>query len=793
MPQLADVVVTGGVPGRYTYLVPEGLAEGTLPGRRVVVPFGTRTVFGLIDAVREGPAPEGARPVASLLDDGPIVSPEMMSLCRWAADYYAAPLSFAYRSALPPETKGEVTLVASMSIEGRRRLSTGDLPEELRKALRAIDGGQGHLVPDKLLGRLERDGLVHLTRTIETAEAAKFEEVLGIAPGGDPSLLGRSALQRSLYEKLSLLGECSIESLRSEFATVRDLARKLAEKGLIRIDRRPVGAGRRPEGLRWPAPTEEQTQVIRALSEILDQGAQTTCLLEGVTGSGKTEVYLTLIRKVRETGGEALVVVPEIALTPQLSARFQERFGPEVAVLHSGLTDRQRELEWHRIRRGEAPIVIGARSAVFAPLARPRIIVVDEEHDPSFKQESGLRYHGRDLAVVRGKQAGALVLLGSATPSLESLHNAAKGRYQHLKLEKRVIDRPLPEVQLIDLRGRSKPAPENGVTASGLLSPELVTALHETFTRGEQAIVFLNRRGHSTALLCKDCGEVHRCAHCAVAFTWHEHRRALICHHCGQRDLLAEVCAGCGSTRLLLTGAGTEKLEDEFERTLPGVRIARLDRDTAATTKQLGRILARFSAGEIDLLVGTQMVTKGHDFPGVTLVGVLLADGGLHQPDFRAAERTAQLLTQVAGRAGRGEKPGRVLVQTFTPEAPAIAAVQGHDYARFAQAELAERESVGYPPYRRLCLLRIEGEDETQVEAHAGAVARHLDTLRNVELLGPAPAPIPKLRGRFRHQLLVRSADHAGISLAIRHLAQLRTRPPAGISLSIDVDPVDMG
>jgi primosomal protein N' (replication factor Y) len=414
---------------------------------------------------------------------------------------------------------------------------------------------------------------------------------------------------------------------------------------------------------------------------------------------------------------------------------------------------------------------------------------VDEEHDPSFKQESGLRYHGRDLAVVRGMQCGAVVVLGSATPSLESIHNVRRGRYRHLVLPERVDDRPMPQVELVDLRGRRRGKPEEGVSPSGLVSEELLAALRATCERGEQSIVFLNRRGHSTALLCRDCGDVRRCEACAVAFTWHERRRRLVCHHCGAREQAPETCPACGSVRLLLTGAGTEKIEDELASALPGARVVRLDRDSARNARQLSAILDRFTRREIDVLVGTQMVTKGHDFPGVTLVSVLLADAGLHQPDFRASERTAQLLTQVAGRAGRGKLPGRVLLQTFTPDAPAVDAVVRHDYAAFARGELAEREAVGYPPFRRLGLVRLEGEDEQAVQEAAAEVARTLRGAHDVELLGPAPAPLAYLRGHHRLQLLLKAPRHEAIRAALDRLAPLRL---GGVRLALDVDPVDL-
>lgn len=789
---LVDIVPLGGVPGRYTYSVPKHLESGAVVGRRVAIPFGPRHRVGVIVGAAAHP-PEGPlRELAELLDDGPLLVPEVLELCRWAADYYEAPLSHALRAALPPGALGRETCTWGLTDAGRTALVGAAHSPAVRQALRAIELGETGLVPEKKLRALERDGLLCATRVTSTPPVPMVDFAVLKGPTENP-VAPRHRLQHAVYAALISTPRVAIDELSARWPAARQTLRKFEQRGWAAIEAVPWDAGRGTTArAAEPRLTEDQSCALAELERALRSASPATYLLEGVTGSGKTEVYLRLIGTTLEEGGQALVIVPEIALTPQLSARFRERFGGRVAVLHSGLTDRERTAEWYRIHRGEAPIVVGARSGLFAPLANPRVLIVDEEHDPSFKQESGLRYHGRDLAVVRGKLGSALVVLGSATPSLETLHNVARGRYRRLAMPTRVDDRALPPVELVDLRGRKRAKPEHGVAPSGLLSEQAILALQETFARGEQSIVFLNRRGHSTALLCRDCGDVRRCDACAVAMTWHEKRSRLICHYCGRREQQPETCATCGSARLLLTGAGTEKLEDELAKALPGARVARLDRDTAATTSRLEAILGRFAARELDVLVGTQMVTKGHDFPGVTLVCVLLADAALHQPDFRSAERTCQLLTQVAGRAGRGTAPGRVVVQTYTPEAPAVAAIAGHDYKTFARAELLEREAAGYPPFKRLCLVRCEGEDEQSVRRHAEAAARALRSVRDVELLGPAPSPLAKLKGAYRMQLLVKTERRETIGAAAAALAPLLGSASGGPRLSLDVDPVNM-
>jgi primosomal protein N' (replication factor Y) len=516
-------------------------------------------------------------------------------------------------------------------------------------------------------------------------------------------------------------------------------------------------------------------------------GGYATFVLQGITGSGKTEVYLRLIAEARQRGRGALVLVPEIALTPQLAARFRARFGDDVAVLHSALPPGERRAAWRRLRAGEVGIALGARSAVFAPVRSLGVVVVDEEHDGSFKQEEGVRYHGRDLAVVRAQKAGAVVVLGSATPSLESYRNVLVGRFRRLMLPVRAnpaaAARPLPPVEILDLRQHP---PDRG----GLLSPPLAQAMAAALAAGEQVILFLNRRGFSTLLLCRACGHVMRCPHCAVSLTYHRGRDRLLCHYCARMEAVPAACPACRRPTLEGLGMGTEQVESMVSAQFPTARVARLDRDTAdGRSGTLERLLRRVHDREVDVLVGTQMVTKGHDFEGVTLVGVLQPDQGMHLPDFRAAERTFQLLEQVSGRAGRGERPGRVIVQTYSPDHAAIESLRSHDYEGFVKGELARRQEAQYPPFSRMIAVRVDGPDENQVRAVAtdAAVRARAAAGATVRVLGPAEAPLARLRGRVRWQVWLSGPDRASVSAVARAAGEAPL--PRDVRLAIDVDP----
>ena len=737
--QLASVAVGRPVKGPFTYLVPSELAGRLQRGQRLLVPFGRGRALGFY--LGPGRAPDGGetlRPVSALLEETPALPDDVLGLVEFAASYYRHPLGEALRAALPP---------------GLADPEEGPAP---------------------------------------SPEVARTVAVVGAPPV--EALRRAPAQAATLGYLLAVGGRAELDELGRAVPGARAAVQRLVERGWVTVEERAVeptvadGLGQvRPERL-----TDAQAAALAEIEGALDAGGFQPFLLQGVTGSGKTEVYLRAAEHALARGGGALVLVPEIALTPQLVGRFRSRFGASVAVLHSGLRDRERLLHWKGLRAGTVRLAVGVRSAVFAPVRDLALLVVDEEHDPSFKQDEKLRYQARDLAVVRAKQAGATVVLGSATPSLETLENARRGRYRLLRLPARIDDRPMPGVELVDLRRvrlRATGAPEQ----PRALSPPLVEALGEALGRGQQAILFLNRRGHSAALVCEACGKGVPCSRCDVSLTFHLRARNLQCHYCGESRPLPERCGACGGP-LTPVGAGTERIEAEVAALFPRARVARLDRDATTTAERLTDLLSRFARGELDVLVGTQMVAKGHDFPGVTLVCVVSADTGLLLPDFRAAERTFQLITQVAGRAGRGQEPGRVLIQTWNPEADAVARVPEHDYDGFALNELAWREALAWPPFSRLVAVRIEGEDAGKTAAVARRLGERVAVLlpgpaSGVRLLGPALAPLPRLRGKSRWQLLLKAPRHALLGPVLDQLERDLEVLPSSVRVVLDVDP----
>ncbi|ABC80502.1 replication restart helicase PriA [Anaeromyxobacter dehalogenans] len=734
---LVEVAVAAAVRGTFTYRVPSSLASEVALGQRVAVPFGrSRRATGYVVGFPAAP-PEGfeLRDVVEVLDPFPPFTPKLVELLRWAEEYYLVPPGELLRAALPP----------------------------------GLNARRGAPAP-----------------------ARRGVEYAAPAPDAAASLgaLGRAAAQRAVLEYLLARGRIPVEELRAAFPRGRPALSALAKRGLVTLETEtPVAtAGVLPASAAAPAALTPAQAA--ALAEI-DAAAGTfqAFLLHGVTGSGKTEVYLQAIARARAAGRGALVLVPEIALTPQLSGRFRARFGDDVALLHSGLSDAERHAEWLRLRRGEARICVGVRSAIFAPVQDLAVLVVDEEHDGSFKQEDGPPYHARDLAVVRAKREDAVLILGSATPSLETLENARRGRYRKLDLPARVDDRPMPEVELVDL-SKLRRAGVSGLP--GLLSPRLAAALEDTLAAGQQAILFLNRRGYETLVVCEVCGAEAGCPDCSVSLTHHARRGVLMCHYCGRTEPMSGRCAACGGVRFGV-GVGTEQVEEAVRALLPRARVARLDRDVVSSADDTAAVLARFARRDADVLVGTQMVTKGHDFPGVTLVGVVLADTALALPDFRAAERTFQLLTQVAGRAGRGAEAGRVIVQTFNPATPAVALAATHDYAAFAEGELERRRAFGYPPFGRMMAARVEGtEDGARRTAEALARAARPALAGEVAMLGPAPAAIERIRGKSRWHLLFRAPSPPSLFRVHAALARVAQRPPGGAAIRFDMDPYSM-
>jgi primosomal protein N' (replication factor Y) len=844
--RLVEVAVALPIVGTFHYLAPPPLDARLAPGHRVLVPFGRRRVTAYVVGFPQAAGVRAVKPVLALLDDdAPLVPASLLDLLRWVADYYLAPLGEVFRTALPgglaPASSRRLVLTpAGLAAARALELEPGPSAES-RLLTRLAAAGDGLLARPLLagggaaarqaIGSLRRRGLVEEAERVGGDRArARREVVVRLAGGLDEPTLARIArLAPKRAAVLRLLrdrGPTPLADLRRVLGEVGAPLRALAAGGLVTLE--TVDVGRRVDWGLGPAAGDEppatltvaQVSALDAATSALATGGFASFLLHGVTGSGKTEVYIRAIQAVLARGRGAVVLVPEISLTPQLVGRFCRRLGDRVAVLHSGLSEGERFDEWRRVRLGAAPVVVGARSAVFAPVEPLGLIVVDEEQEGSFKQDDGVRYHARDVALVRARQAGALCLLGSATPSLESWTRAtgrldSGAQHGYLRLPERVASRPLPPVEIVDLRqglggvtgatrganARKRPAAASEPPAP--VSALLEAAIERTLAAGQQALLFLNRRGYATFLLCPDCGYRFGCRDCSVALVFHRAEQALRCHYCGASRPAPALCPKCGGADVLQFGSGTERVEEWLATRFPGARIARLDRDAVGTKGAVRDLLAEVAAGRVDLLVGTQMVAKGHDFPGVTLVGVLLAESGLAFPDFRAAERTFQLLTQVAGRAGRGEVPGRVIIQTYDPEHPAVRLAAGHELETFYEQELAARRELGYPPFRRLVNLRLDAPTAegarlaaTQVAACVAArLAGDPELATQVEMVGPAPAPLSRLRGRHRWQLLLKGRTSGAVRRlagAVAAEATGRRALPAGATLSLDVDPASL-
>lgn len=743
---LVEVALPLPIPRTFTYRVPGGDAR---PGTRVRVAFGPRKLMGWVVAESTTTDATKIRDVDALLETTPSVAPDVLALCKWVADYYVIPLAHVLRAAQPAVLGGGAEI---------------DEPNKTRRVVRLIK---------ELPSLQERD-----------------------------ELFKRAQRQRELYEVLEALnGTADLVHLTTQLgfshAIVKGLvARELAVMEAERVDRDPfvnIPLLEQPDF----TPSGAQAAAIRKLIEATRASGRLPFLLRGVTGSGKTLVYIELLKEVVQRQGRgAIVLVPEISLTPQTVARFRAHFGDVIAVLHSALSDGERFDAWRALHTGEKRVAIGARSAVFAPVKDLGAIILDEEHEATYKQSESPRYHARDLAVIRAQLTGAICLLGSATPSLESWHNVQQKKYQLVELPDRIEGRPLPPVEVIDLRTKAS----TGAVDSHILSKKLVEAVWDRLDKGEQTILLLNRRGYATFVQCRSCGEVWQCHQCNVSLTFHRGRRRLVCHYCFHEEAAPTVCPRCTSTELAFRGVGTEQVEREVSETFPQARIARMDVDTTTAKWAHHDILGRVERREIDILLGTQMIAKGLDFPFVTLVGVVNADVAMNLPDFRASERTFQLLTQVAGRAGRGERGGEVIVQTSLPNHYAIKCAVDHDYLRFAEKELAERAKPQYPPHIRLVNVLISGIAEGPVQEESDRAADWtraiIDSVAKgkVEVTGPAPCPIDRIRGRWRWHFLLRGGSAKAIGLVCRHL-QYRYEfkaGPAELRLIIDRDPVSL-
>jgi len=721
----------------FDYLIPPDLDGRVEVGTRVKVPFGRRQVLGCVTGLAEESTHDSLKPILKVIGAQSLVTPRVLELARWMAEYYCCAPETALKSVLPDAVRKEQ--------EGwRERLFVRLLPVN--------------------------DGKPELTR--RQAEVFHvIEEHRSIA----------------MQELLRLTG------------TTAQTVRRLEDKGLVEVA--PQISERDPYANAQIIPTQpldlnaEQAEALRQILASMDGEEKKTFLLNGVTGSGKTEVYLQAIAHALELGKGAIVLVPEISLTPQTVERFKARFssGPQqtlVAVLHSHLSAGERHDEWHKIRQGRARIVIGARSAIFAPVEPLGLVVVDEEHEHSYKQEEAPRYHARDVAVVRGQREGAVVVLGSATPSLESFYNVERGKYAVLELRHRADDKRMPVVRVQDMRTECRK--DKGVP---IFSTRLKEAIRNRLENGEQTILFLNRRGFATSMQCPECGFVAECPNCSLSLTYHRREQALRCHICGHGARAPGQCPECRSRAIRFHGLGTEKVEDVLGKLFPDATIRRMDSDTLKRKEDYRRILGDFRRGKIDILVGTQMIAKGLHFPRVTLVGIVYADTGLHLADFRAGERTFQLLTQVAGRAGRGDVEGEVIVQSFTPFHPAIQFARRHDFAGFYDAEMEFRGQLKYPPYTRAAMLTLRGRNEEKVAFSADHLKKAIEpmarAISDLVLAGPAPAPLLRAEAFYRYQIMLRTGQMSALS---RRLAEVTAglSLPEEVTLTVDIDPMNL-
>jgi primosomal protein N' (replication factor Y) (superfamily II helicase) len=774
----------------FDYEVPTAMRDEVEVGSRVRVPFGSRKLLGYVVAFAPVSHAPRLKPILEVLDLVPPLTPELVSLARWVAQQYLCPVITALHAMVPAVLKGRYQRICRVHPD----FAEEDLlPEHERELIRQLRE-KGEMSPEQalelpritrsLLRRMaadkriiieERAGDRVTRKTVIWVGAAKTSEALRREAKALP------AQARRQKEVLQYVADhpdvIPLAQLLTETGAAHATVKRLAEKGLLTWEEReeyrdPFG-GRSFERTEPLPLTPEQHQAYDAIAEPLKRREPRTVLLHGVTGSGKTEIYLQAITETLNKGRQAIVLVPEISLTPQMVRRFKGRFGDDVAVLHSGLSDGERYDEWRRIRSGEVRVAIGARSAVFAPFENIGLIIIDEEHESSYKQEEQPKYHARLVASKRVEAHGAVLVLGTATPSVESYYQARTGKMEWVTLNQRVHGRPFPRVDVVDMRNELR-----GGNRS-IFSRSLKQALMECVDRGEQAVLFLNRRGYSTFVLCRDCGKTVECPHCDISLTYHRTNRTLRCHYCGHAEPVPQTCPSCGSSHIRYFGTGTQRVEEELAKQLPGLRVIRMDVDTTNRKGAHERLLTAFGEGKADVLLGTQMIAKGLDFPKVTLVGVIAADTMLHLPDYRAAERTFQLLTQVSGRAGRHERPGRVVVQTYTPEHYSIQMAARYETEPFYIQECRLRKQHRYPPYCGLFTILLSHTDKGAVMQAGMRTVRGLKPYmpEGAEILGPVPAPIPRIKDRYRLQVMIKVPPHTdewnGLTEKLRSLSSV--------------------
>src|SRR5688572_191271 len=786
------------------------------PGARLVVPLGRKRVTGFIVKLHADLAAtphltdSEVKEADELLDLVPLVTPELLYLTRWVADYYLSPWGEVIKAALPPGITPAIDEYLTITEKGEAELTKLDsassafaLLHELATAnetrLSSVYSTFGKAQASRLVRELESNGLLRITqRPAGHSVKPKFERRVRLAADQQhEKTKGRKLTtpQTRALQALESQRSMSFPTLLTTADVTGSTVATLERRGLVetfseRLRRDPLEGAALPDVEDYIL-TEGQNRVLAEIEKPLRSTSYEAFLLHGVTGSGKTEVYIRAMRVALSLGRSAMMLVPEIALTPVFSRRLKMHFGDQVAIFHSSLSRGERFDEWTRVKNGEARVVIGTRSAVFAPIKELGLVIVDEEHESTYRQQDSPHYNGRDTAIVRAQKESAVVILGSATPSLESFHNARTGKYGYLQLPNRLGNRPMAAAEIIDMRKvferYRKPK---------MFSDELLQAIAETHERKEQSIILLNRRGYSSFVLCRSCGESVQCPNCDVTLTYHRNDRVIVCHYCNHREAAPSKCPICDGKFIYYIGQGTQQIEEKLTALFPAMRIARIDRDTTARRGSFEKTLFEFSEGKLDMLVGTQILAKGHDFPNVTLVGVVSVDAGLGLPDFRAAERTFQLLTQVAGRAGRGSKPGKVLIQTYHPYHYALRHASSQDYAGFYEEEIRHRQNHTYPPFVALASMLVHGTDLGKTRSIAVELRKALDRAnpdRAARILGPAPAPLARLKNEFRMQLLIKSRNRSQLRAIVdQSLQDMREQKINLRAINVEIDPVSI-
>jgi primosomal protein N' (replication factor Y) (superfamily II helicase) len=810
MSRYCDVAVPVPLDAAFTYSIPDKMTEPCVGGR-VVVPFREKRLCGIVTELHDREPSFNAKPLQLVLDAAPVLTPELMQLGRWITHYYIAPIGEVFRTMLPLAAEFRRVIGYRITDKGADALhAASTIGSSLRLRHEPEHQMQEYAVLNRLAdGELMRDGALRsasgasraVLQTLLRKKWIAREDLSGVR---DASRSIQIATLKDVAGKLNANQQVIVEYLsqqterRATAAALRELAvprttlQTLVRRGIVDLTEEPASfrmSGLKPRKLEFlfnPA----QRAALDRINSAVDERQFLPMLLHGVTGSGKTAVYLSAMQAMLAKGRSAILLVPEIGLTPAMAADLHQIFGDEVAILHSALTADERAEQWKRIRNGDSHIVVGTRSAIFAPVPELALIVVDEEHDHSYKQDETPRYHARDVAVMRAKMCNAVVVLGSATPSLETYYNAQQGKYTLMELAERIEKRPLPEVEVLDMREEFQSAKKEDV-----LSRKLVEEIGERLKRNEQVMVLLNRRGFSAFVLCRSCGETVQCRNCAISMTYHKREHGLICHYCAYKRPAPRTCPKCGSEYVQYLGTGSEKLEELLHGLFPQARIARLDRDTARGRDDLERILSGLHARDIDLLVGTQMIAKGHDIPNVTLVGVVGSDAALGFPDFRAAERTFQLLTQVAGRAGRGETSGKVVLQTYFPDHYAIQFAAAHDYKGFYEKEARFRSWMHYPPFSAVSNVLVRSSKLDYALAWSGILGKWFESARldGVRVMGPAAAAIVRLRTEYRYHFLLKSKSRERMNETLRAMIEhaVAQRIPR-TNLIVDVDALSL-